>query len=399
VTPALQLVLPRHRLDLPADETRRLAECTREFGKEGPRIAQAVKELLSAHGATDGFLRSPEALPPSGLLGRWRLRRAVKATPDLAAPSGLSDTEPVEDLLRRAAALVVYQDEPGPLAVRRSLGQLLGGPQRFPGGIGGLRELLGHRFLELGGALLQQDGRPESAVRALTVEGGRPVGLDVRDSEATHRAAFLISTLDGSELMRLLPDALRTSGEDALRTPEATHAVLSVHWVLPEEALPRGMGELVLADDVGGIGLCLLQIAPARRAEARTDEPSLRLVTASAVVPPGTEVEQARGHAARIEQAMDRHLPFALARALARSIPQLDAPSPRPGLLLHPLFARPARSPWDPLGVEPTTPWPTLLRAGREVCPGLGVEGELLAALGAVARVQRASQRKRPSGR
>jgi hypothetical protein len=399
VTPALQLVLPRHRLDLPADDARRLAECRREFGKEGPRIAQAVKELLSAHGATDAFLRSPEALPPSGLLGRWRLRSAVKAAPGLAAPTGLSDTEPVEHLLLRAAALVVYQDEPGPLAVRRSLGQLLGGRQRFPGGIGGLRELLGHRFLELGGTLLPHDARPDSSVRALTVERGRPVGIDVRGSEATHRAAFLVSTLDTSELVRLLPDALRTAKADALRTPETSHAVLAVHWVLPEEALPRGMGELVLADDVGGIGLCLLQVSPARRAEARADEPSLRLVTASAVVPPDTEAEQVGGHAGRIEQAMDRLLPFALGRAVARSIPQLDTPSPRPGPLLHPLFVRPPKAPWEPLGVEPTTPWPTLLRAGREVCPGLGLEGELLAALGAVARVQRASQRKKPPGR
>ena len=93
-----------------------------------------------------------------------------------------------------------------------------------------------------------------------------------------------------------------------------------------------------------------------------------------------------------------RLLPFARARVVARSVPQLDAPRPRPGHLLHPLFPR-SPAAWDGLGVPADTPWPTLIRAGREVCPGLGLEGEVLAALGAVARVQRASQKGKGRGK
>src|SRR5271165_5127903 len=55
LVPALQLVLPRHRLDLPLDDARRLAECTREFGKSGAHVAEVVKQLAAAHAATDGF--------------------------------------------------------------------------------------------------------------------------------------------------------------------------------------------------------------------------------------------------------------------------------------------------------------------------------------------------------
>jgi hypothetical protein len=399
VVPALQLVLPRHRLDLPVDDAFRLAECTREFGNGGARLAQRVKELASAHAATDAFLRSPEALPPTGLLSRWRSRRAAASTASLNAPSPLSDTEPAEHLLGQATRFLVYQESPGPLAIQRSLGQLLAGPQRFPGGLGGLRELLSHRFQELGGTVLVQDGLPGSSVQALSVERGRPVGLEVRGSEATHRARFLLSALDSPELWTLLPEELRTSRPEALQSPLATHAVLAVHWVLPEPALPRALGELVLADDVGGVGTLLVQVGPARRADARAEEPTLRLVTGAAVFPADVAAERIRTQVARLEEAVARLLPFSRARALARSIPQLDAPAPRPGHLLHPLFPRPAKPSWEALGVSATTPWPTLLRAGREVCPGLGLEGELLAGLGAVARVQHASQKRKPPGR
>jgi hypothetical protein len=399
VVPTLQLALPRHRLDLPVDDAQRLAECTREFGNAGAQLSRRVKELASAHSATDAFLRSPEALPPTALLARWRSRRAVVATPSLATPSPLSETEPAEHLLGQAPAFLVYQESPGPLAVHRSLGQLLAGAQRFPGGLGGLQELLTHRFQELGGTLLAHDALPGSSVQALSIEHGRPVGLEVRGSEATHRAPFLLSALDSPELWTLLPEGLRSGRGEALQTPAAGRAVLAVHWVLAEPALPRGLGELLLADDVGGVGTLLVQVGPARRADTRSDEPALRLVTGAAVFPADVAAERVRAHAVRLEEALERLLPFARTRALARSIPQLDAPAPRPGHLLHPLFARPAKPSWEALGVTATTPWPTLLRAGREVCPGLGLEGELLAALGALARVQRASQKRKPPGR
>jgi hypothetical protein len=132
--------------------------------------------------------------------------------------------------------------------------------------------------------------------------------------------------------------------------------------------------------------------------EARSDEPGLRLVTAAAVAPADVETAPVSRHAARIEAALERLLPFAKSQLVARSIPQLDSPQRVPSLL-HPLLPRAAKATWEGVGVPPTTPWPSLVRAGREVCPGLGLEGEVLAALGAVARVQQATQKRRPKGR
>jgi hypothetical protein len=393
LAPALQLLLPRHRLDLPLDDARRLAECRREFGRGGAHLAEVVKQLLAANVPMDGFFRTAEALPASGLLARWRLRRALKAWPALAAASPLLETEPAEHLLARATPFLVYQDGAGPLAVQRSLGQLLAGPRRFPGGWTGLYEVLRHRFEELGGTLLPAETLPGSGVQALSVEGGRPVGLEVRGSEATHRAAFVLSTLDDVALLPLLPESL-SAGKAKMRPTTPTQAVLAVHWALPVSALPQGLGELLLADDGEGLGAVLLQVGPARRPDARGEEAGVRLVTAAAVVPPDVEPGLVQGQVKRLEETMERLLPFARTQRLASSVPQLDAPRRADGLLLHPLWPPAAKAAWAGQGLSPSTPWPTLLRAGREVCPGLGVEGELLAALGAAARVQKGTQGK-----
>jgi len=398
VVPALQLVLPRHRLDLPLDDGRRLAECTREFATSGAHLAELVKQLATAHTSTDGFLRSKEALPAGGLLARWRLRRALRGWPALDSPSPLSDSDPAENLLSRGSAFLVYREPVGPLAVQRTLGQLLRGPQRFPGGLAGFQDLLRHRFEELGGTLLPVDSVPGSGLNSLRLEGGQPVGVDLRGSEATHRAAFVLSALDDAELLPLVPESLRTARPHALHPATPSHAILAVHWVLPATALPQGLGELALVDDATPLGEHLVQVGPARRHEARSDEAGLRLVTATAVFPADVEAALVSAHAARLEEALERLLPFARRQVVARSVPQLDAPQRVPAPL-HPLLPRPAKTAWEPLGTPPNTPWPGLLRAGREVCPGLGVEGELLAALGAVARVQRATQKRRPGGR
>jgi len=269
---------------------------------------------------------------------------------------------------------------------------------RFPGGQAGLQQLLRHRFEELGGTLLSMDGLPASSLPSLAMEGGQPVGLDVSGSEATHRASFILSALDDVELRPLLPASPHPAKPGALQGAMATRAVLAVHWVLPPRALPQGLGEVVLVDLATPVGACLVQVGPVRRPEGRGEEPGLRLVTAAAFVPPEVEPGLVAAQAIRVEEALERLMPFSRVAVVARSVPQLDAPHRTPGALLHPLLPTDARAAWEGSGLPVTTPWRSVLRAGREVAPGLGLEGEVLAALGAVARVQRATQ-KRSAGK
>ncbi len=73
--------------------------------------------------------------------------------------------------------------------------------------------------------------------------------LRVRGAEAVYRAQWLVAAMDPGLLAGLLPEEGpgRKLAEHLGRlTPK--RLVLTVHWVVPEKVLPRGMGELVLMD-------------------------------------------------------------------------------------------------------------------------------------------------------
>jgi phytoene dehydrogenase-like protein len=168
-----QIVLPRHRLELPVDAPRRLAELQREFGSGGSRVAETLATLTGMPESSDPFFRFLEDFTPGGWLERLRLRRRAARVEGLTRPSPLSADEPLEALLTGAVPLLVQQEPTGPLAVTRVLAQLMKTPLRLPGGREGLRETLGRRFTELGGTLLPQEGLAGRAVERIDFEGRR----------------------------------------------------------------------------------------------------------------------------------------------------------------------------------------------------------------------------------
>ena len=62
--------------------------------------------------------------------------------------------------------------------------------------------------------------------------------------------------------------------------------LFSVNWVVQAEAIPRGMGDLLLYD-TGDLDLepLLVQQNPVRRAASKTEDESARVVTAGLFVP------------------------------------------------------------------------------------------------------------------
>src|SRR5262244_3145073 len=135
-----QIILPRHRLDLPVDAPRRLAELQREFGSAGSRVAETLGALTAMPETSDPFFRFLDDFAPGSWLERLRLRRRAAKVEGLTRTSPLSVDEPLESLLTGAVAFLVQQDPPGPLAVTRVLAQLLKNPLRLSGGREGLRE-------------------------------------------------------------------------------------------------------------------------------------------------------------------------------------------------------------------------------------------------------------------
>jgi len=393
-----QIVLPRHRLDLPVEAPKRLAELQREFGGGGSRVAETLGALTAMPETSDPFFRFLNDFAPAGWLERIRLRRRAAKVEGLTTSSPLSADEPLESLLTGAVQFLVQQEPPGPLAVTRVLAQLLKNPLRLSGGREGLREILGKRFTELGGTLLPQEGLSGRFVEGIDFQGSQ-VTLRVRGVEAVYRAQWLVAAMEPGLLAGLLPE--EGPGKkltEYLGRLVPKRMVLTVHWVLPEKVLPRAMGDLVLLDG-GQSGPVWIQVHSTRRAGTRGEEEGLRTVSASALV--GSGVREAgesglRLPAAGLERALEALMPFALSQRVARSVPLVDGPGGLAGAGPQIIYgtADGAATGLEGLGVR--TPARNVLFAGREAVLGVGLEGELLAAARAAALVHEQVKKRDP---
>ena len=393
-----QIVLPRHRLDLPPEPPRRLAELQREFGTGGSRVAETLAALTAMPEASDPFFRFLDDFSPGGWLERIRLRRRAAKVEGLIRPSPLSADEPLDALLSSAVPFLVQQEPTGPLAVTRVLAQLMKSALRLPGGREGLRETLGRRFTELGGTLLPQEGLVGRAVDGIDFEGPQ-VTLRVRGAEAVYRAQWLVAAMDPGLLAGLLPEegpGKKLAEHLGGLTPQ--RLVLTVHWVLPEKALPRGMGELLLMDG-GQTGPVWIQVHPTRRAGARGDEESLRTVSASALVGAGVRDAGESGlrlPAAGVERALEALMPFSVAQRVARSVPLVDGPGALAGAGPQVVDGPADGSATGLEGLGVRTPAKHVLYVGREAILGLGLEGELLGAARAAGLVHEHVRKRDP---
>ncbi|MBF5041394.1 desaturase [Aggregicoccus sp. 17bor-14] len=416
--PDLQLVLPRHRVDLHADEARRRAELAREFGDGAAALQEALTQASRQHEEGDAFFKAGPELPPDGMFETWAFRKQVRQHPALEAPSRLGGDDAASALLRGLLPFVTHLDAPqGPLALTRPLSQALRSPYRFPGGREGLRELLAKRITELGGDVLTREGGEAFIVEELSFEGGKFAGLKVLRSDTLYRGNCLVAATDAGALRRLIADKKRQSSlATHLDLSTTKRFLFTVNWVVPAELLPKGLGELTLVQPSGSeaqaadaLGPLLLQQHPARllpgkeqagKDVAPREDESQRVICAGAFVPASARdlgEDHLKELAERIDAQLSHLLPFVKEKRFLRSAPYLDAGGVRGSRLLpHPLYAFEAEAFLGVSGLGQRTPVKNLLLAGREVLPGLGLEGELLAGMRAARLVQETLKKKDP---
>ncbi|WP_342381117.1 desaturase [Myxococcus stipitatus] len=405
--PELQLVMPKNRMDLHADATRRKAEVTRELGEEGEALLGALAGTTAQHEATDAFFKAQPALPPDGFFEGWGLKKLIRAHPGLEAPPRLAAETPAAALVRSLRPFINHLDRPeSPLALTRPLSQVLSAPCFFNGGHDGLRELLTRRLAELGGDVLGRDSPSGFIVEELSFEGSKFAGVKLVRSDTLYRAACLVAATDSSALRRLVTDKKHHRGLLEHLDQSTTKSILfTVNWVVPETALPRGMGELSLVDTQDAeLGSMLIQLHPVRTTASggkeSKDMEGLRVVCAGVFVP-ATARELGDEHlqtlASRIDAQLDAVMPFTAQHRLLRSVPYLDASGSRGTRLMpHPLYSFESEAVLGVTGLTQRTPVKNLLLAGREVLPGLGLEGELLAGVRAARLVQVMLKKKDP---
>ena len=402
--PELQLVLPSHRVDLHADPTRRRAELAREFGETAEGLLSALTATSTQHEASDAFFKELPELPPEGIFETWGLKKKIGKHPGLETHPRLSNNTPPGALLRGLLSFLTYLDEPtSGLAHTRPLSQVLQSPQRYPGGTDGLRDALVKRLAELGGDVLTRENSDSYIVEEISFDGARFAGVKLLQSDVIYRAPFLVAATDSGALRRLIKDKKKHRGLlEQLDSSSTKSLLFAVNWVVPVASLPRGMGELLLVDtDDPELKPMMIQVHPARLPGGKEDE-SLRVICAGVFVP-ATVRELGEDHlkvlARRMDEQLDSLMPFTREKRVLSSAPYLDAGEVRGSRLMpHPLYSFEAEAFLGITGLKQRTPAKNILLAGREVLPGLGLEGELLAGMRAARLVQEMGKKKNPLG-
>jgi hypothetical protein len=415
--PDLQLLLPRHRVDVSRDPAVLRAELRREWPADADELEAAFAALAAHYDVSGFFLRAAPPLPPEGLGEKLAVRRALKTAQGAPnAPrdpvgkrspfNGLREHELVRSL-DTASRFLTYLDGPlSPLSEVRLLGGALRGTHRLAAGQGALRELIRKRIVEARGELKGGPGEP-AVVTAIELDDNRIGAVRLAESPDAFVARAYVLATDAETIRGLLPPAaLEGKALRTLARIQPRRRLFTVNLVVNQAALPPALGENVLAlrDPSGGDGIenaVFLQVLPARRDGKKGGGdlvPEERVVCASAYLPAATTGrEELLAAAAKIREAVADAIPFFERHLVAESIPILHAPPQyQEGvrLLAQPLYATDLDSTLGVTGLPVRAPWKNAFFAGREVVPGLGLEGEFFAGIQAAGHVAAALGRK-----
>ncbi len=381
----LQLLEQDRWFELSHDEKRRGPELSRALGADAEAFDELVRKAQAAADASDSFFQAKPDLPPEGFFGRWKFKRQLSRYPGLELDTPL----PKDALLRRLLPFVANVEAPGPLTRARVLGRTLAGPVLYQGGREGLWHQLAERARELGADVLAGD----EAVERIVLEGST-AGVRLGRGDTTYRAGFLVAAMDLDVLTGLIPEKQRKAAAKVAPTVAAQKACVTFNVVLPERALPRGLGALALVDapSLDG-GVVLVQVLAGPTAEQR-------VLTATVQAPIALRVggEPAiRALATQVHAALARVMPFTRPHVTFESTPWIDSIQVVDNRVeVHPLFQLPPQSWLGVAGLVTHSPWKRVMIASRQVLPGLGFEGEVLAAQRAARLVETGLKKNDP---
>jgi phytoene dehydrogenase-like protein len=434
-SPMMQVLAPRRRLEVPPD----MALLGREIDREYPELRRLVDELYGelarVNGAADEAFEHDAVWPPGTFWERRETNRYAALLPHVRA-------EPDADLLSEfprghafrqiVTASVLFASDlsslPPPFAVARLHGAWTRGVYTLPRGEDELEEFLVDRITAYGGRCLFDE-----RATSLHLRRGSACGVTIDGDTLITGASFVLADTDGETL------ALLTGGEGIHKRaqrewPRITSSIgrFVVSLVVRREGLPGPLGPhafLLPGDRPMGVTAARSPLLPAPLSGRSTPPAQRPIVHLQRVGPanPGDDEELLvaeillpdRGplalHDARqaVLSVVLAELPF-----LERHLLVVD--SPHDGLPVwvyengrrrgveraalkgaavapEPMVRQLEVDPPGYLGLagEPIRgPIERTLLVGRSVLPGLGQEGQLLAAWGAARLVTRTDRQK-----
>lgn len=405
-----QLALPNQRLDIWRDQSGQQAEFNREFPNVGRVVRELHESLDSSMSAFDSLTQRDLTWPPMTFFERRRFSRATRQFHKEAggqAASLFSDLPPNHPFATAVRLVTQFAGEMDP---------------REPGVLGTLRlwhqalTSSGHHNEETFARSLQKRAetqgvelRLEDSARQIDVRRGRVRGIEMSSTGEVVGAGFILSGIDIRPLVQLLPE--RRSFDDLferLGEPQVRYLRYNLTLEVDATALPRGLQRhLYSVRDLAAP----LHSDNALQIERRESDGTTYILS-EALLPRGW-VEEVDDYLPSVRGHTLDHLLSVL--QLARSsihrvdsphdnLPPQDGEQPIDEHLREPWLRGPGQmeaihrfpvaGPLSLCAVPCRTPVESLLLCGPQTVPGLGLEGELLAALSATQIVEHADKHK-----
>lgn len=412
VDPAFQVVLPGHRFDVPLDEGLLSREVEREF----PAVKRLVDDFLAGLAerdeALDRVLARDLTWPPQTFLERRELAAAAGALPygrhgDALDPlAEFPESHPFRLAVELPARFSDGMDPDHGTGIRRSrhFAAWRRGGAVLAGGYQELRELL-LGSLDSHSAVVQ----PRDRIDRILLRRGTAVGVRLAASGEVIGATSVIVGSTLGQLLSLVPE--RGPFEELFERigePVVRYFRYTLNLVVAAEGLPPAIARDVffvrrLGRPLSDVNALHLQVDPVIEGRRR--------VVVEALVP-RRGVEEVAEYAVtlreRLLRSLETLLPFLRPHLLlvdsphdGRDILDLRAgvsrapaePWTRGPQTMEPVYGFPVATALGVCALPVRTPIRRLYLCNRQVVPGLGLEGEFLAAHSA-ARVVAKADRK-----
>lgn len=402
--PIFQVLRGRMRLDVPPDPALFERELERELPGARHAVAEIHEAVAVANASLDRVLEHDLVWPPATLRERLESARALSGVAIATEPrrdllARLAQGHPFRDAVSFPARFATHLAPPGEalptLALARLYGSWIRGAQAIPGGERELEELFVSRILAHGGEV-----RLASRAAEILVQRGGVAGVR-EDGDDEVLGADVIVTDRSGELVAELARGEGITARARKSWPRLTSTVgrFVVSLVVREEGVPAALAEeAFLVPEAGSHASARAPVVHLSRCGSSEGEVTL---VAEALLGAGGAIALSEAREA-VVSAVRSHLPF-----LDRHLVLVDSPHDGLPLADHRAGRRRdvdrihvtrSRSPNEPLawqwsveppgflevGGEPVRgPIPGTFLVGPTVLPGLGQEGELLAAWGA----------------
>jgi hypothetical protein len=382
---------PDLRCVFPVSDDARVRELGRALGDSGRTLARALQSL-------EGGRRHP-AFSELRFLNEdgwfFQARRARKRVlhlgpvgsidvDDADASAVWGDGSGVAPVLSQLASFVQWRSQAPARGLGAALamstlqgGSVLGGPGAGLGPIPAFADMLLGFITHHGGEVVKD--------RVASVETQGRVITALR-TEHRRDEVVAVAVIDGTSARDLVDRLPSGRPREKLLTQQGKVVVVggatSVRWLLPVRVLPRGMPPLMLALDPAGALPTLIGIyggaAPSETGKGSHLDEQLVCVVATANT----------RESGPVEETLNRIMPFA--RSAARAADVVDASAVATHYEIkdseHILGGR-----------RPRTALKNLVRAGRDLAPAWGTDGEIVAARSVFALVDKLFPKQPPS--